>query len=236
MRFLALETSTKHFSIAVAEDGQILLSRELVLEGVLSSSIIPTIEQVLKQSKIPFKKLDGFVVGLGPGSFTSLRVGLATVKALAYATGKPAVGIPSLDAIALSVAGETCDEICVIADARRNLLYTRLYEKNRAGLKAKTKALLINLKDLLDQVQGRTLFVGDGIALYRQEIERRYAEATKINPTDCQPLFADEKFWFPQAEAVAQLAWLRFQKKKFDKRDILLPLYLYPEDCQVQKK
>ena len=103
MKLLAIETSTNRFSLAVSEGGEILKSRTLILDKVLSSSIIPSIEKILKESKINLKDIDAFVVGLGPGSFTSLRVGLATIKGLAFATGKPLVGVPSLDAIALNI-------------------------------------------------------------------------------------------------------------------------------------
>jgi len=236
MRLLALETSTRHFSIAVAQDDQILSMRDLVLDGVLSTSIIPSIEQILKQSRTAITTIDGFAVGLGPGSFTSLRVGMSTVKALAYATGKPVVGIPSLDAVAWGVREQLCDEICVISDARRQLLYSRIYKKTRAGLSPQGKCRLSGLEELLDHVSGETLFTGDGVALYRAEIERRYAGAAGARATDCRPLFAEEKFWFPKAEAVARLALPRFEKKKFDGIDKLVPLYLYPEDCQVQKR
>ncbi len=236
MKLLALETSTRHFSIALAEDAQILAERTLVLDGVLSTSIIPSIEQILKENRTTIKKIDGFAVGLGPGSFTSLRVGLSTVKALAYATGKPLVGVPSLDAVAWGVRGHLSDEICVISDARRQLLYSRIYKKSRAGLSPRGKCRLCGLEELLDHVSGETLFAGDGVALYRQEIKRRYADAAEVRRTNCRPLFAEEKFWFPRAEAVARLALPRFEKKKFDDIDKLVPLYLYPEDCQVQKR
>lgn len=236
MRLLALETSTKHFSIALAEDDHILSMKSLVLDGVLSSSIIPSIEQILKQSQTTIKKIDGFAVGLGPGSFTSLRVGMSTVKALAYATGKPIVGIPSLDAVAWGAKGHLCDEICVMSDARRQLLYSRIYKKVRTGLRPQGECRLLGLEELLDQVSGETLFVGDGVSLYRQEIERRYADAAKIRPTDCRPLFAEEKFWFPRADAIVPLVLPRFEKKKFDDIDKLVPMYLYPEDCQVQRR
>lgn len=236
MNILALETSTKHFGLAVMRDGKIVRRHEVVLNKVLSDSIVPAIEKILKQAKTPLAKLDGFAVGLGPGSFTSLRVGMATVKAVAFVTQKPVVGLSSLDAIAANVREEPCDQVCVISDARRNLLYSRLYQMTDDGPRANAECHLSNLESLLDTVEGETLFVGDGIPLFRDEILRRYAEAAKLKATDCRPLFADEKFWFPKADAVATLAWPRFLKKKFDDINKLLPMYLYPETCQIQRR
>src|SRR3989304_5415259 len=103
MKILSIDTSTKTFSLAVSDGEEILRSRNIKITRVLSSSIIPSIHQILKKAGIALSQLDGFAVGLGPGSFTSLRVGLSTIKAFALATGKPVVGIPSLDVLALNV-------------------------------------------------------------------------------------------------------------------------------------
>ena len=83
MLILSIDTSTKHFSLAVSENGTVLGSKSLKSKKVLSSTIIPAIEKVLKKAGVTLDKIDGFAVGLGPGSFTSLRVGVATVKGLA---------------------------------------------------------------------------------------------------------------------------------------------------------
>src|SRR5689334_14283291 len=111
MKLLAIDTSTNHFSVAVAEDDRVLAKENIVLTKVLENSIIPVINGVLTRAKIPLSQLDGFAVGLGPGSFTSLRVGLSTVKAFCMALQKPVVGIPSLDIIARGVdlkKGQVC--------------------------------------------------------------------------------------------------------------------------------
>ena len=97
--------------------------------------------------------IDVLAVGLGPGAFTSLRVGLSTVKGLAFATKKPVIGIPSMDAIAMSIKDESA-QICTICDAKRNLVFGCLYEKNGAQLKKKTDYLLTDINDLLKKIKG----------------------------------------------------------------------------------
>ena len=134
MHFLSIETSTKNCALAVSKDAKVLCARNFPSEKLLEDSIIPAIDKVLKLAKLSFAKVDAFAVGLGPGSFTSLRVGLSTVKAFCLATGKPVVGICSLDVIAEGVAALPCDEICVIVDARRGMLYSGLYQKTPQGL------------------------------------------------------------------------------------------------------
>jgi len=237
MNILAIDTSTKQFSLAVSVGGKIAAHRDIVLNKVLSSSIIPAIDQMLKRLKVKLEDIDGYAVGLGPGSFTSLRVGLSTVKAFCFATGKPVIGIPSLDTLAQSVIDESVDQICTLVDARRNMVYASLYEKKEESLKRVSDYMLTGLDAVLDKVEGKTLYVGDAIPLYREAILKKYNEAAKKRKTSCKALFAQEKFWYPQARELAKIAMERFEHSSpgsaFDSIENLVPLYLYPEDCQV---
>lgn len=230
MKILCLETSTKNFSLGLAENGKVLAFRNLHLEKILSSSIIPAIDGILKKTKVVLKDLDGFAVGLGPGSFTSLRVGLSTVKALAFALQKPVVGIPSLDILAMNANPRPGMDICVICDARRNLLFSCLYESKNGKVRKKTEYLLVDIKKLLGKIKNPTLFIGDGISLCKEEIERHGVQR------HLTVVFEDAKKWFPFANKLALLAEPRFKKKDFDDPQKLIPLYLYPDDCQVSKK
>jgi tRNA threonylcarbamoyladenosine biosynthesis protein TsaB len=234
MNILALDTSTKNFSLAIAQNGKVVRYRNMLLDKVLESSMIPAIEKILKDSKLKFKDLDGYAVGLGPGSFTSLRVGLSTVKAFALATGKPIVGISSLDVMAMNVIGQKADQICTIMDARRKQVYACLFEVKDGALKRKTDYLLTNIDSFLDRVQGKTLFVGDGVPLWRDVIKEKYAAAAKKG-AKCQAVFASEKDAHPQARNLSHLAYGRFEKKVYDDVETLVPLYLYTQDCQVDK-
>ncbi len=232
MNILSIDTSTKNFSLAVSKGKRVVRFRNMKLDKVLESSIIPAIEKILGDSKLTFKELDGYAVGLGPGSFTSLRVGLSTIKAFVLATGKPVVGISSLDVMAMNVADEKVDEICAIMDARRKQVYACLFEKKDGVLKRKTDYLLTNIDDLLGRVQGKTLFVGDGAPLWRDAIKEKYAKAGK--KSDGRAVFTSEKNAFPQAKKLSDLAYGRFEKKVYDDVESLVPLYLYSLDCQVR--
>lgn len=233
MNILAIETSSKNFSIAVAKDGRVVRYRNMILDKVLESSIIPAVDQILKKAGVKLSAVDGFAVGLGPGSFTSLRVGVSTVKALSLSTGKPVVGVPSLDVIAANVSGETCDEICVVTDARRGMVYAGLYKKANGAIERKSELMLTTIQDVLDRVHGTTLFVGDAVALYRKPIEDAYA-ASAQKGTTCRAVFAPEKSAVAQAAKLSELACRRFSKKVYDDNGALVPVYLYAQDCQVQ--
>ena len=225
MNILALDTSSKHFSLAVAKDGKTLCYRSILLKKVLSDSIMPAIQGILKKSGLTLAKLDGFAVGLGPGSFTSLRVGLSTVKGLAFALKKPVVGVSSLDVLALNVKED--GQVCVVCDAKRNMAYACLYQKKGGALKRKSKYLLTDIENVLKQIKGEATFVGDGVPLFREAIEKA---------TGIKAHFAGEKQMYPQAKHLVALAMKRFEAKEYDKAESLVPLYLYPKDCQVRNK
>lgn len=226
MNILAIETSTKNFSLAVAKDAKKIIQRSIRLKGVLSTSIIPAIEGILKRSDLSLNDLDGLAVGLGPGSFTSLRVGLSTVKGLAFALGKPVVGIPSLDVLAMNLKNPPVRQICVLCDAKRNLVYACFYHKIGDSLFKKSAYLLIGIEELLGKIKADTVFIGDAIPLFKEKILKAAGDRV---------FFADVKDWYPQAKELVSLSRDRFQKRKFNPLDNLVPLYLYPKDCQVSR-
>ena len=223
MRILSLDTSTKNFSLVVSQNKEIVAERNIIMDKILSTSIIPEIENILKRARTPLSKLDGFVVGLGPGSFTSLRVGLSTVKALAFATNKPVVGISSLDAVAINVHKSETKNICVISDAKRNLVYAAVYQRQGEHLKRQSKYLLTPLDGVLKEIKGTTIFTGDAVGLFREQIVKH------------KGMCEQEKYWPPRASYLLRLAWPRIQKRDFDDIHRLVPLYLYPKDCQVKQ-
>ncbi len=228
MRILALETSTKTFSLAVSENSKILAYRNIKLTRVLSSSIIPAINAILKKTNLELENLDGFAIGLGPGSFTSLRVGLSTVKALSLAANKPVVGISSLDILAMNTPEKIEGPVCVVSDAKRSLLYACFYTKKGNSFHRQSDYLLIGIEELLSKTPRDAFFIGDGVGLYKKELLKKIGNSPEKN-------LAEEKLWSPQANRLVALAYPRFLKKDFQSAENLTPIYLYAEDCQIQK-
>ncbi len=226
MNLLAIDTSTKNLSLAVSGNGGMVRFRNKKLEKPLSCSIMPSIQRILDVSNVSPKDLDGFVVGIGPGSFTGLRVGLAAIKGMALVLNKPIVGISSLDVLAMSIKVEDVG-ICVLCDARRQMVYSAIYKKGASGLKQRSEYVLGSIDKALEGIRGEMVFVGDGVAMYRKHIDQH---------PEIVPKFCDAQLKNPQAKFLVQLGQKRFQQKDFDDVDTLIPLYLYPDHCQVQKK
>jgi len=223
MNLLAIDTSTKNLSLAVAKAGKVVKFRNVKLNRPLSSSIMPSIKKILDSAGISLAKLDGFAIGLGPGSFTGLRVGLSTIKGLAFATDKPIIGISSLDVLAMNIEDNDV-QICTLCDAKRNLVYACLYEKKDSILRKKSDYCLESIDEVLKKIKGKVLFIGDGVKLFRNDINKMKS----INPK-----FVNGKFTLPQARCLIPLALEKFQKGQRDDAAKLVPLYLYPEHCQV---
>ncbi|WP_422927299.1 tRNA (adenosine(37)-N6)-threonylcarbamoyltransferase complex dimerization subunit type 1 TsaB [Singulisphaera sp. PoT] len=123
MYLLAIDTSTNSAAVAVAGPEGALLVAAPGSGQRHGRQLIPTIASLLSEAGLALADLDGFAVGLGPGSYTGLRIGLTAVKTLAYVTGKPVVGLNSLEVIAQNAPGEALS-VSVVADAQRGDLYT----------------------------------------------------------------------------------------------------------------
>ncbi len=225
MRILAFDTSSKYFSLAIARDDTILVKLRKPLGVRLSRLIMPAIELALKKSGTTLKQIDYFAVGLGPGSFTGLRVGLSVIKGFAFSLGKPIAGVVSLDALARQ-ADKFEGLVCPIIDAKRALVYAALY---RAGgnLRRRSQYLLISIENLLKKIgkKQKVFFLGDGVSLYRGEITKILGDSA---------IFADESIWYPKPENLIFLAREKIKNKQFDNYDKIVPLYLYSKECQIK--
>ena len=152
MNILAIDTSSKYFYLAIAEDDKIKVSIRRPSGRELSRMIIPLIEKALKKANLSLGGIDYFACGLGPGSFTGLRVGLAVIKGFAFSLNKPVAGIVSLDVIAGSQSNFS-GYVCPVVDARRSLVYSAIYRAKNGALKRKSRYLLVSPNDLLVQSQ-----------------------------------------------------------------------------------
>ncbi|MEE1047279.1 MAG: tRNA (adenosine(37)-N6)-threonylcarbamoyltransferase complex dimerization subunit type 1 TsaB [Clostridia bacterium] len=141
-----------------------------------SQRIMPMIEQMLYQAEIELSDIDCFAAAAGPGSFTGVRIGVATVKALAHAAGKPCVAVSTLQALANNVA---CFDgiICPIMDARRNQVYNALFKGE--SMERITEDRAISIDDLLSELketEGKIIFNGDGVAVFADKIKEELGE------------------------------------------------------------
>lgn len=167
MLTLAFESSAKAASVALCEDGR-LISQVIQCSGLTHSrTLLPMAEDLLKNAEMEMKQIDCFAVAQGPGSFTGIRIGIATVKGLAWAADKPCIGVSTLAAMAWNgvAAGGL---ICAVMDARRSEVYNALFriEDGRPVRLCPDRA--ISLSTLTEELRERgeaPFLVGDGTEL-----------------------------------------------------------------------
>lgn len=228
MKLLAIDSSSRYFSMGI-EKNDCLLVRVLKPFGrELSRKIMPSVESALKKANIPLAQFDCFGIGLGPGSFTGLRIGLATLKGLLFSRNKPVVSIPSLDILAYALRGHS-GVVCPVIDAKRGLVYCALYEAKQGKIQRKSRYLLVPIKEVVEKVKAKeaVFFLGDGLTLYQNTLEKGLGKRARF--------ILEEKLWYPQPENLLALIKEKYKRREFSDIEALVPLYLYPKECQITR-
>lgn len=198
MKVLALDSSGLVASVAVVEDdgvGSSLLAEYTVnYKKTHSQTLLPMLDEIASMIELDLNTLDAIAVAAGPGSFTGLRIGSATAKGLGLALDKPLVHIPTVDALAYNLYG-TERIICPLMDARRNQVYTGIYEFQNNRLHVLEPQMAAGIGEIAEKLRvlGReVIFLGDGVPVYRHQL-------TEV-------LMAGQKFSFAPAHVSRQRA------------------------------
>lgn len=168
--------------------------------------------------------IDYFACGLGPGSFTGIRVGIAAIKAMSWLANKPVVGICSLDILAAN-AKDTDKPIIPAVDAKRNLIYTAIFKRKNGQLKRMKSYMLLNEEQLIAITPPQSIIFADALELYKEKLMRNLKE----------PVFLDKDYWYPKAHNIIELALSRIKEKKWSSALSIKPIYLYPKECQIKR-
>lgn len=166
MRILGLDTSTNAVSAAIAEDERLLGQAYLHVTKKHSETLLPILDQLLTDCGYSIKDMDAVAVTAGPGSFTGVRIGVASASAFAYALSCPVYEVSTLDALlAMAPSGLLT---CALLDARRDQVYVKAQDGSRIVIQESAQSL----RDVLSSLAGCTpvLFTGDGACAHEQEI------------------------------------------------------------------
>ncbi|OCL27763.1 tRNA N6-adenosine(37)-N6-threonylcarbamoyltransferase complex dimerization subunit TsaB [Orenia metallireducens] len=225
MLTLAIDSSTNTGSIAlISEDG--LIGEELLnLTDTHSQRLMPQLVNLLEGSGYEPKDLEGVGVGLGPGSFTGIRIGLTTAKTLAQSLKIPIIGISTLEAMAYNLK-YTSAYLCPMIDGRRDRVFTVLY-KGKGYLEAESQESLIAIDDLLKElvdIEEDIYFIGEVANKYRDKIMEEVKE----------PRFVSSSFNLPKASIIGELSLKRLLAGKEDNLFTLTPNYLKRSQAEIQ--
>ncbi|HYA15245.1 MAG TPA: tRNA (adenosine(37)-N6)-threonylcarbamoyltransferase complex dimerization subunit type 1 TsaB, partial [Syntrophales bacterium] len=225
MLILAIDTSTSTASISLLKNDEIV-SEVFINLGVNHSIILlPALYDLCRLSCIEPSSIDLFACTIGPGSFTGLRVGASTIKGLALATGKPVVGVSTLDALAFNLVGLHM-LICPILDAKKNQVYTALYRTGYNNILVKAgNERVTDIEEFLRSIDEETIFVGNGALKYADLIS---------DILSGRSYFASTCNHHVRAAAVGLLG-----RKKYSEGDILdlvtfAPIYLRLSEAEMK--
>lgn len=183
MKLLAVDSSGLVASVAIMTEDTVIAEYNVNHKKTHSQTLMPMIDEIVKMTQIDLSDLDYLAVAGGPGSFTGLRIGSATVKGLGLALDLPVVAVPTLEGLAMNLCGSAY-RICPIMDARRNQVYTGIYHFEDNVLQVDMDQMPMDIHDLLQKLQqeeGTTVFLGDGVPVYKdiidQELTRKHIYA-----------------------------------------------------------
>ena len=225
MIVLGIETSTPQTTVALGSE------RGIVAAGLLSTGsgahelIVPEIAHLLAIAELPLSQIGGVAVGLGPGLFTGMRVGIATAKTLAQALSAPIVGLASLDVVTFSV--RYCRRlISAVIDAKRREVFYAFYRPVPGGVARQTDFAVAPADRLMAELEATRediLLVGNGALVYRRELEEAGSHVE----------FASPAYSFPAATALVELAIPRFEREEFDRVFDVQPYYVRKSDAEI---
>ena len=198
MKILGVDTSTPIGSVGLIDGESFVAEHTLSIVKAHSSRLMPAIDQILKWADLTVHDLDACAVGIGPGSFTGIRIGVGTIKSLCYALKKPIIGISTLEAIAYNLR-YTDQLICPILDARKDEVYGAVFRGGQ-NLLRKSEDLCVPIESLLSQIDDDVIFVGDGLRRYAPVVQEQFGEDVPL---------ADSIFNVPRGASVARIGYDR---------------------------
>lgn len=226
MRILALDSSGLVASVALAEDDNLIAEYTVQYKKTHSQTLLPMLEEISRMVELDLATVDVIAVAAGPGSFTGLRIGSATAKGLAFALQKPIVPVSTVDGLAYQMYGAQ-SLVCPIMDARRNQVYTGIYEfvadqDSQKGyemrvIKEQCAVAFDEIAVVLNQLDRSVIFLGDGVPVFQE----RMAQIMQV-PYQTAPLHRARQ----SAAAIAALGSLYYAQGKIESGAEHAPEYL----------
>lgn len=239
MKILAIDSSGQTASVAVWEDDLTLAEFSIHAKKTHSQTLLPMLEAVREKIELDMETIDAIAVTSGPGSFTGLRIGSATAKGFGFALNKPIVPVPTLEGLVYNLYG-TDRIVCPLMDARRSQTYTGLYEfaadgANGYDMNVIKEQCAVAIEEILgacneqaSKENGRGIvFLGDGVPVFREEIERLLTVPYSFAPAHMNR---------QRAAAVAALAAKYYRQGKVRAAAEYAPEYLRLSQAERERK
>jgi len=226
MKILGIDTTGQTASAALVEGDKLIAEFTMNYKLTHSQTILPMIADILERTETDKASIDCIACACGPGSFTGLRIGAATAKGFALALDKPIVAVPTLDALAYNVF-ETNKFICPIMDARRNQVYTGIYEFRGNTMEVLEPQMAVDIEVIAEKLcerQQDVIFLGDGVPVFKDKLCNGLMD--KLHDCGKEFYFAPAHVNKQRAGAVGALALRYLEEGKTETAEEHQPEYL----------
>ena len=183
MLILAVDTNTPAGSVAILRDRRLLAEINLDSPQTHSERLLPAVDLLLKSLGIGLPQLDGFALAVGPGSFTGIRIGMSTVKSLAFSADRPIAAVSNLEALAYKIKQSQARLLCPLIDAKKNEVYSALFEARAGDLQEIIPQGLYTPDSLFSRVPAHRIvtFIGSGVPVYRDRLSDYFKDKARLS-------------------------------------------------------
>ena len=224
MLVLGIETSTAQASVTIGSEQGIVGSCTISRGATPGEFLLPAVEFLMQQSGLSYRNLQAVAVGLGPGLFTGLRVGVATAKSLAQALSVPIIGVSSLDLLAYE--GRYSNKvICPVLDAKRREVFYAFYRHAHGGVARMSDYAVGSPSHLVNDIEAAAadfLLIGNGAMLYRDRLQ----DAHRVE-------FGTMANALPRSSSLVELALPRLFREDYDRLFGIEPHYMRRSDAEI---
>lgn len=219
MKILSISTSSNIASVSISENDDCILELNIDNNKTHSETLMPLIDELFRTANLKLSDIDAIACDVGPGSFTGIRIGISSVKAIAESLSIPVIGVSSLEALAYNIQDIDCKTICSLIDARNNQVYCGIFDKEYHLLK---DYMADDINKILETLQkyDNILFVGDGAIVHKD----------LLNITN-----------FPydnviHSKNIAKCAYTKFKCNNTETADSIVPLYLRKSQAERMRQ
>ncbi len=225
MKVLGIDSSGMTATVALIEDDKLIAEFTVNNKRTHSETLMPMIDKVLTASETDIRDVELLAIAAGPGSFTGLRIGAATVKGLGMSLDVPVAAIPTCEGLAMNLSG-TDRLVCPLMDARRNQVYTGLYRVSGDMPEAVIEQTACDISEIVDKVNEageKVIFLGDGAAIFKEYIESNIRVEFS---------FANANASLQRGASIASLGLIYQKAGKTVSVDEFTPVYLRPSQAE----
>jgi tRNA threonylcarbamoyladenosine biosynthesis protein TsaB len=223
MRILAIDTSTLAEGVALLEPDRVLCDLQVDVRSSHAPHLLALIQQALAIASTPLASIDAFAASQGPGSFTGLRIGIATLLGLGQALNRPVIGIDTLEALALKIPF-AAQPVCPLLDARKGEVFGAIFRPTANGLLRLTPNLVMTPEAFCANITEPSILLGTGVEVYRHIWQTQLGE---------RAIFAPPWLGLPCSVQVGALALAQAAPERLGSAGTLTPVYVRPSEAEI---